>query len=419
MNAKLENLRIDVNRFQRDFERLAEIGSTGDGGVHRPALSPPHLEARKWFRELIQAEGFEFMEDAAGNHSARLPSEDPEAKTFIIGSHLDSVPYGGRFDGPLGVLAGFEALRTIRDANIHLPVHLEAIDFTDEEGTLIGLLGSRALAGSLSQNELMNPRGGREALQEAFKQAGMTEANVLQAQRDSSDLAGFLEVHIEQGPRLLGNNIDIGIVQTLVGIGSISLTFVGRADHAGTTPMDVRLDAGLGAAEFILSARRVVLSEFPGCVVNVGRARFYPGALNIVPASARVFVEFRSSEDGQISALEERLLTLAETTAKMFGLQVDYERLGVIPPTQCSPSIQDTFERACEVLALKHLRMDSGAGHDTMAMADICPAGMIFIPSTGGSHSPREFATWEACINGANVLLQTTLLLWPPSGLPT
>jgi N-carbamoyl-L-amino-acid hydrolase len=407
----LEPLTVNSRRFRDNFESLAKIGDTGDGGVHRPALGDSHLAARRWYQERIVEDGFEFITDGAGNHSARLPAKDYNAKTILLGSHLDSVPNGGRFDGALGVLAACEVLATVRDAGLDLPVHLEAIDFTDEEGTLVGLLGSRALAGQLKPEDLQNPRGGRDRLLEGLERAGLTEEGLFTARRSTDLFKAFLEMHIEQGPRLLEAGSDIGIVGTLVGIGSLEITFVGRSDHAGTTPMDSRLDAGLGAADFILEARKLVRREFSGCVCNTGRAALEPGVLNIVPARAVLGVEFRSPAEEQLEDLGLGLVRQAEKSAERYGLQILVEDLGRIPTSPCSKRVQGAFGVACRNLGLKSISMSSGAGHDTMAMARICPAGMIFIPSSGGSHSPSEFAGWKDCVNGANVLLQATLEL--------
>ena len=377
--------------------------------MHRPALGHSHLAAREWFRKTIMAGGIEFHHDGAGNHGARLPSGRPGARTLLLGSHLDSVPHGGRFDGALGVLAAYEVLRTVRDAEVELALHLEAIDFTDEEGTLVGLLGSRALSGELGAEELADPRCGGAALDEALTRAGLTRDGVLAARREPQALAGFLELHIEQGPRLSEAGADVGIVSALVGIGSSEVTFRGQPDHAGTTPMTSRRDAGLGAADFIVAANDDVRASFPDWVVNFGRLDLTPGAYNIVPGSARLAVEFRAPEPARLRELESRLVELARASAQKHGLELDV-RPGVgIEPAACDPSIREAFARAAEVLALKHTTLVSGAGHDTMALARVCPAGMIFIPSTGGSHSSREHARWQDCVNGANVLLHAAL----------
>jgi N-carbamoyl-L-amino-acid hydrolase len=271
---------------------------------------------------------------------------------------------------------------------------------------LIGLLGSRAVAGILSEGEILNPRGGAEQLRDALAAASLKPSQLLDAYREPEALVGFLEVHIEQ---LIASSADIGVVQSLVGIGSLGVTFVGRADHAGTTPMDARLDAGVGAANFMLAARQMVLDQFPNCVANVGQIVFGSGAMNIVPSTAKLGAEYRSPNQKQMVALKDALEGVAERIAEENDLRLEWEDLGAIAPTRCDQSIQDAFREACERLGLESIDLHSGAGHDTMAMAAICPAGMIFIPSTGGSHSAREHAEWGAYVQGANVLLQSVM----------
>ncbi|HUF39972.1 MAG TPA: Zn-dependent hydrolase [Anaerolineales bacterium] len=406
----MDNLRIHGDRMLRNFTELSEIGATGDGGVHRPALSDAHLEARRWLREKILAANLEFRTDAAGNHFGRLRCGPDGAPSLLIGSHLDSVPYGGRFDGALGVLAGLEVLETIRAAGLRLPCHLEVVDFTDEEGTLVGLLGSRALAGTLTDADLENPRGGRAALRAAFDHAGI--ANPPAAARDPATLAGYLELHIEQGARLTNTGADIGIVTALVGIGSFALAFRGRADHAGTTAMDARRDAGLGAAQLMVRAHALAIERYPGAVINFGQAEFLPGAYNIVPATASLSLEYRAESQERLDALERDLLQLARAIATDLDLELQTHRQGCVSPAPCSPDVRKAFSTACDALDFRAVDLVSGAGHDTQAMAAVCPAGMIFIPSIGGSHNPGEFAEDGDCENGANVLLYAVLSGW-------
>jgi len=405
-------LRINSRRFEEDFNALAQIGATPQGGVHRPALSESHLQARAWFRERVLQAGLEFRQDAAGNHSAYLACGPEDAPTLLLGSHLDSVPQGGRFDGALGVLAALEVLRSIQEAALALPVNLEAIDFTDEEGALVGLLGSRALGGKLRVEELEKPRGGREVLLAGLERAGLSESGLMQATRKEDSLAGYLELHIEQGPRLLNSRVEIGVVTTIVGICSYRLIFSGRADHAGTMPMDSRLDASLGAAGFTLAARRIVLESFPDCVVNVGEMVLEPGAFNIVPSQANLALEFRSPEEKTLNRLEIALMASAQEEARRFGLGLEIESLSRHQPTPMSATAGRAIIAAAEELGLKHIPLASGAGHDAQSLADLCPAGMIFVPSQeGASHSAREFTQWEDCLNGANVLLGAALRL--------
>ena len=410
MNHELKALRINPGRLQANFEALAAIGATGDGGVHRPALSESHLAARSWFLDRARDAGLEIRIDSAGNHSACLSCGELQAPTLLLGSHLDSVLFGGRFDGALGVLAALEALQVVKENGLSLPVHLEAIDFTDEEGTLVGLLGSAAAAGELSQHDLENPRGGRAALLAGLQRSGLSEEGLLCARRDPQSLAGYLELHIEQGPRLLQAGADIGVVTGIVGIVSARLTYLGREDHAGVTPLSDRLDAGLGACAFTLAARRIVQAEFPDCVTNIGAMRFEPGAFNIVPARAVLSLEFRAPDPAVLDRLETAVLAAAGAAAEDFGLGLEVDLLGKHQPAPMSAAAQAAVARAAGDLGLAHLPITSGAGHDAQMLAGLCPAGMIFIPSAGGaSHSPREFSEWQDCVNGANVLLQAAL----------
>jgi hydantoinase/carbamoylase family amidase len=310
------------------------------------------------------------------------------------------------------VMAALEVLRTLKENAVPLKVRLEAIDFTDEEGTLVGLLGSAALTGHLHPGILQNPRGGRENLVEGMKQAGLSDEGILQAARPQGAIAGYLELHIEQGKRLEHAGIDIGVVSAIVGISSYELSFIGRADHAGTTTMQDRLDASLGASAFILAARELVMKEFPACVVNVGKMEFSPGAFNIVPARVSLSLEFRSADAAEFDKLDAALIALAQAEAGQFGLDLKTDFRGRHAPTPMSDLVQSIFAEACDALVLSHTPLVSGAGHDAQSFAGICPMGMIFVPSVNGtSHSPYEFTKWEDCVNGANVLLQTVLKL--------
>ncbi len=405
-------LHVNSERMQAAFDELAQIGSTGDGGVDRPTFSEAHLAARAWLRRQIEASGIGFRVDAAGNHSAFLACGPAGAPTLLLGSHLDSVPHGGRFDGALGVMAALEVLRTLEESRVQLKFNLEAVDFTDEEGTLVGLLGSAALAGHLNNALLQNPRGGRDRLVAGMQRAGLTEASLLNAARPPESLAGYLELHIEQGKRLERLGKAIGIVSAIVGIWSYRLSFVGRADHAGSTEMQDRHDASLGASAFALAAHDLVVRDFPDCVMNVGRMDFTPGAFNIVPARVDLALEFRSPEAVQFERLNAALLACAREQAARFRLELQVESLGSHVPCRMDQDIQAAIAASCDALGLSHVPLASGAGHDGQSLADNCPVGMLFVPSVdGASHSPREFTEWSDCVNGANVLLQTVLRL--------
>ncbi len=406
------SLRIQSRRFLDDFAALSRIGATPDGGVNRPSLSPADLEARAWFAGRARAAGLEVHQDEAGNQSARLACGRPGAGALLLGSHLDSMVNGGRFDGALGVCAALEVLRTVQEQGIALPVDLEVINFTDEEGTLVGLLGSRALAGALEDGVLQDPKCGRKELEARFTAAGLDLGRIHEAARPVGAVRGYLELHIEQGQRLERASLPVGIVTAITGICGYRLIFSGRADHSGTTPMPDRLDAGLGAAGFLLAAREQVLRDFPGCVVNVGRVEFFPGAFNIVPERAVVGLEFRSPDARQLQEMEMALLKTARGQANRYNLGLQTDHLYTEQPALMSAEAQAALAAAADGLGLAHQPLASFAGHDAQVMARICPAGMVFVPSVdGASHAPRELTREADMINGANVLLHAALRL--------
>jgi hydantoinase/carbamoylase family amidase len=405
-------IRVDAKRLHADFLALAEIGATAAGGVSRTTFSDAHLQARSWFLKRAAAAGLEPRVDAAGNHSAVLAGACGHARTLLLGSHLDSVPEGGRFDGALGVLAALEALRAVKDAEMRLPVELEAVDFTDEEGSLVGLLGSRALAGELTGKLLGAPRAGRERLVTELARANLREAQLRNARRSPHALAGYLELHIEQGPVLERHQVDIGVVTAIAGSRSFRLLFEGAARHAGTTPMTSRRDALLGAARFALLVRETVVGRFPGCVGTVGGIDVEPSAFNVVPGRARLVLELRAPASEQLDSLEAELFAAAHRAAVSEGLGLEIERVGRWDPVKLDAEMQLVIERAADDLGLSTLRLVSGAGHDAQALAPVTPTGMIFVPSVGGiSHDPAEQTSWRDCVNGANVLLGASLSL--------
>ncbi|MFQ5343325.1 MAG: Zn-dependent hydrolase, partial [Anaerolineae bacterium] len=397
------------------------------GGVSRPAMSPADVEGRAWFRARVEAAGLQFRQDGAGNLSAILPADDPGTPTLLVGSHLDSVPNGGRFDGALGVLAALESLRTIKEASsrgsargagLRLPVHLEAISFTDEEGAVLGLLGSQAVAGQLTPEHLDQARGGQEQLEAGLRRLSITRQSILTARRDPAKLIAFVELHIEQGTRLEEAGIDIGVVTSIVGIRSHWLRFVGQAAHAGTTPMDRRADALWGATAFMQRARDLVMTRFSPGVMNCGQLHVQPGAFNIVPAEVRLALEFRHGTESQLDEMEHALFSLAEEVAREHGLTVEAAPADHCLAAPLDEDVMQAIERATTKLGLRHARLVSFAGHDTQAMSRITPSAMLFVPSVAGiSHNPREFTRPEDVVNGANSLLHTLLELGENSGL--
>ena len=417
MTRTPSSVRINEQRFKTNFEALSRIGATAAGGVHRPALSVADLEARTWFHGQIEAAGLEYTcrrptGDAAGNQSALLRGSRANAPHFLLGSHLDTVPNGGRFDGTLGVLAALEVLQTIKEAGYIPLICLEAINFTDEEGTHIGLLGSRALTGKLTSADLGHPNLGVEAFESGLTELGLSRDGILGAYREPKMIAGYLELHIEQGPTLAESGEEIGIVTAIVGIRRLRLRFIGKADHAGTTPIPRRRDAGRAACTFAAHAWEAVLRDFTDCVINVGNMRFEPGIFNVVPSAVTLDLELRASSKQGLAALYDALVHLAQQESKEAEVELEINLAEDIAPAVMDSAVQDTLIESAQTSGRKYRLMPSGAGHDAQSFADICPTGMIFIPSVAGaSHSPKEFSHWQDCVNGANLLLQAALKL--------
>jgi len=405
-------LKINEVRFKDYLDTLSCIGINANGGIHRTAFSEAHQEARRQFRLLIIENGLGFRIDGAGNQIAQLPCVQSDAKTLILGSHLDSVPDGGKFDGVLGVVAAFEVILTLKDTGVNLPFNLEVIDFTDEEGTYISLLGSSSFTGKLKSDDLLKPHGGQRNFHSELQKIGLTESGILTNSCNPSDLLGYVELHIEQGSFLENADIDIGIVKSIVGIGLFEIVFMGQSDHAGTKPMVSRKDASLGACLFANATKSLVIENYPECVCNVGNMSFLPGANNIVPEQVTVSLEFRAPEESKLMRLKQALTSLAKEIAKDTDLGVEIRLVGMIPPTVMSKRIQNIILKSATDLELKTMLLSSGAGHDAQSFASLCPTGMIFVPSVGGaSHSPREFTQFQDCVNGANILLNAVIEL--------
>jgi N-carbamoyl-L-amino-acid hydrolase len=407
-------LHINADRLLADLKSLAVIGQTPDGGVSRSAMSPADVEGRAWFRQRVEQDGLLFRQDGAGNLSAVLPAA-PDAPTILLGSHLDTVPNGGKFDGALGVLSALEVLRTVRDAGLYLPVNLEAISFTDEEGSIVALLGSRAVSGLLTAADLQLPRGGSETLRAGMERLQITPESALAARRDN--IRAYCEIHIEQGARLEEQRIDLGVVTAIVGIRAFWLRLTGKAAHAGTMPMDRRADALWGMAAFVQAARQLVMERFTPGVMNVGQVLAQPGAFNIVPAEVRFALEFRHGSVAQLDEMESALFSLARDTAQAYGLTLDIEPVGSYSPAIMDAHLMTTIEQAADQLGLSHTRLLSFAGHDAQSISAIAPASMIFVPSRDGiSHNPLEYTAPEYVVAGANVLLTTVLALAQSAG---
>ena len=405
------NLRVDAARLRRDLAELGTIGRTLEGGVSRPSWSEADMQARRWLQERIRAAGLEARVDAAGNIFGRW---QPGGPVVMVGSHLDSVPNGGAFDGALGVLAGLECLRRIKEEGIRLRHPLEMVAFTDEEGAFGGFFGSYAFTGALRREvipTLKDAAGLR--IVDAMARAEMDAMAAPAALRDPKEIRAYVELHIEQGPVLEAHDVPIGVVDAIVGIRRFGITFRGRADHAGTTPMTDRRDALLGATDLVQQGRELVLTQgTPASRLTVGVLKVTPGAANIVPAEAYLTYELREASAERLRSLADRSRALIADVASAWGLTVAVETILDIEPVPLADEVKACIAAAAQELGHTHMRLPAMAGHDAQVVGRVAKAGMIFVPSQDGrSHSPAEFTSDEDVERGANVLLLTLLKL--------
>lgn len=406
-------LRIDAARLRADIEALARIGLNAGGGLTRYSFSPAYEQARAWLKGRMSEAGMRVRDDAAGNTIARIgPAEGP---CVMAGSHIDTVPDGGPLDGALGVLAALEVARVIGEAHLQPPLAFECVAFIEEEGRYLGRMGSKAMTGELdpaSVESAVDPRGGK--LTEAMRSAGFDPMAIRQARRPPSDLAVYVELHIEQGPVLEQVGAPIGIVEALVGIDHTRVVFCGEADHAGTTPMHARKDAFTGAAEYACLARQLALDESTNgqARLTFGVVDLKPQVANVIPYEAMLLQDIRDASDTLIERLVARTRELAESVAAKHGLGMRHEPLSRTQAAIMSKRVGKVIREAAAGLGLRSHNMVSGAAHDAQVLARVVPAGMIFVPSAGGrSHRPDEWTDWNHLEQGANVLLQTVLRL--------
>jgi beta-ureidopropionase / N-carbamoyl-L-amino-acid hydrolase len=404
-------MRVDFSRLRRDLDELGAIGRTPEGGVSRPSWSDADIQARRWLLDRIAAAGLTPRVDAAGNILGRWQQGGP---AVLVGSHLDSVPNGGALDGALGVLAGLECLRRIKETEISLRHPLELVAFTDEEGAFGGFFGSYAFTGCLAAKDiphLTDATGVRIA--DAMARHGLDALQAPAACRNPADIHAYVELHIEQGPTLEAKQIPIGVVDAIVGIRRFGVTFRGRADHAGTTSMTDRRDALLGASDLIQQGREMVLAEgTPASRLTVGVLQVKPGAANIIPAEVYLSYELREVSGPMLRALADRSRTLIADIATAWGLTVSIETVVDIEPVPLADEVKAGIVSATEELGLRHMRLPAMAGHDAQVVGRVAKAGMIFVPSKDGrSHSPLEYTADEDLERGANVLLLTLLKL--------
>lgn len=415
----MAQLFIDKDRLWQTLMALAEVGAysdtaTGLRGVNRLALTDADAEGRRLVRRWMEEAGLEVRVDRIGNVIGRRRGRDPAASPVMMGSHIDSVPTGGAFDGALGVLGALEVIRTLNQAGQDTTRPIEIGFFTDEEGCRFGtdMLGSAVAAGRIpldharSLTDAEGRRVGDELERIGF--AGTHEPRL-------SPPHAYVELHIEQGPILDAAKMDLGVVTGVQGISWQELTIHGRSAHAGTTPMSLRRDAGLAAARINVELHRMVASARYGSELRatMGRLEVHPSRVNIVPSHVVCSVDLRNPEDAAMTRAEQDLAAFLDALATELGVTIDRRQTAKTPPIAFAAEVQEIIARRMELKGLRFQRILSGAGHDAQELAALCPTAMIFVPGKyeGISHNPREHSTPEACALGDQILLETVLEL--------
>jgi len=402
--------KASADRMENRIKSLAQFGKNVDGGVDRVAYSDADLKGRAYIISELEALGLSVHIDAAANIFARREGRNPSAKPILFGSHTDSVPGGGNYDGPTGVIAAIEAIELLNTANIQTNHPLELVVFSNEEG---GLVGSLAMRGHLKESALSVVNASGRSIADGTNFIGGNIDDIASAKVSKDKYEAFIELHIEQGGLLDEEKLDIGVVEGIVGIGWWDVTIDGYANHGGTTAMDNRRDAMVSAAELTLAINRIVLEMDGRQVATVGRIQAFPGAPNVIPGRVEMSLEIRDLEQSKIDQVYAAIENAAAEIAARTKTAISFAEIDVASePAPTDPRMRKIIESATQKMAYSYRTMPSGAGHDAQDMVHIAPTGMIFVPSVGGvSHSPNEFTTPEAMAKGADVLVHTILAI--------
>jgi allantoate deiminase len=403
---------IDGERLWRRIFDLGEIGKQEGGGVIRLSFTDEERAAKDRVTSYMEEAGLSVYEDAAGNLFGRREGRNPGSPVVLVGSHVDSVYNGGNFDGPLGVLAGIETLHAIEEQGIETEHPIEVVAFSDEEGARFsfGMIGSRALAGKLTPEDLTTYEDGSGvSIAGAMRAYRLNPEKISDAARADGSVKAYVELHIEQGRVLENEDLPVGIVTGIAGAVWLRFALAGETGHAGSTPMNLRHDALAAAAE-IMGVIEAEAAKTGSTVGTVGQLDLEPGGINIIPGRVEFSLDLRDIDEGIRDGVEGRILEEAGETCQRRGVQMEVGELQRLPPAPCSGPPRDAAERACERLGIRPFALPSGAGHDGMQLTDLCPVGMIFVRSKDGvSHNPHEWSSQEDCTTGGNILYHAVL----------
>ncbi len=406
--------RVDALALRQRIEALSVFGRPPGGtfadGVSRVAYSAADVAGRRYTIDLMRAAGLDPRVDPAGNIFGRRAGTDASLPPILFGSHIDSVPNGGNFDGDLGTLAALSALEALGAANLRTRHPLEMVVWSAEESaTFTGLNGSRIVAGDVKPSDMDKVWSGMTRA-DAIRKIGGAPERITDAIRPRGAHHCYLELHIEQGGVLERQRIPVGVVEGIVSIDRYEVTLTGVANHAGTTPMADRQDALLAASHLTIGVREIVTSEPGRQVGTVGRLDVTPNSPNVIPGVVRLTIELRDLSPEKLARLAERIRLRAAQIARETKTSIEFVNISRTPPAIAADDVQRAIEQSARRLGLATQRMPSGAGHDAQMMAQLSPMGMIFVPSVRGiSHSPLEFTHWDDCARGADVLLGAVL----------
>jgi len=401
-------IKVSERRIEERILELAKFGKDSMGRNYRVAFTKGDQEGRAWFTNLMKKVGLQVSIDYAGNIIGIRKGKNPSLKPISFGSHIDMVPDGGNYDGCVGSIGALEIIEVLNENKIITEHPLEVIIFSNEEG---GTIGSMAMAGHLTEEGLKQKSQSGLTIAEGIKAIGGNPDSIQYSIRKKGDIKAFLELHIEQGGILEKANLQIGVVEGIVGIVHWEVTINGFANHAGTTPMNIRQDALLAAAKLIIAVNEV-MNSVPGKQVGtIGKLAALPGAYNVIPGKVTLGLEIRDLSSAKIEELFRAIEKRAAIIASTSGTKITFQRqANESKPALTEKILQEKIAASAKALGFTYKLMQSGAGHDAQEIAWIAPVGMIFVPSVGGiSHSPKEFTKAVDMANGANVLLQTIL----------
>ena len=411
--AKTTDRHVKQERLWENLQKLGEFGKNPEGGVSRVGFTEADLAGRTYVMGLMRDAGLEVRVDPAGNIFGRRAGTE-NLPLLLFGSHIDSVPHGGNFDGDVGSLGAIEVIRALSEQKMKTRHPLEVVVWTNEEGGrfFAGLFGSSAAAGLMPEDVEERRDDAGEKLSDWLRRMGGDASLIKNAKIAPESVAGYIELHIEQGAVLDGANVPIGVVQGIVGISSRKCTATGFANHAGTTPMNQRKDALAAAAKAMLAVREEVRAEPGRQVGTVGWMKIEPGATNVIPGRVTFPVELRDLDAEKINRIAARILQRFEAIGKEENVQIVCGKPDLEEPALTAPAFRETIQAAAREAGLQTMELPSGAGQDAQNVARFAPMGMIFVPSRGGiSHSPLEYSSPEQVTNGAEVLYRTILRL--------